>query len=119
MRDIVKGLLYITKTNCQWDYVPKDYPPITTLFYYFRIQTLDGTWKKIHNFLRRFLRVMYSRNPELSAGILNNQSVKTTGLAFDIGLVVYIKTKTIGHFKVQCLLCSIAAMLQTRRLEVS
>jgi transposase len=39
--DVFNGLLYITKTACQWRALPHDYPDYRTVHAYFRI------WKEI------------------------------------------------------------------------
>ena len=36
LREIVNGIMYVLSTGCQWRYVPKDLPPKSTLFDYFR-----------------------------------------------------------------------------------
>jgi putative transposase len=41
---------------------------------------LDGTWEKMHAALRERVRVRLKRNPQPSAGIVDSQSVKTTGV---------------------------------------
>jgi putative transposase len=40
----------------------------------------DGTWKKLHAALRERVRVRMSRAPKPSAGIVDSQSVKSTGV---------------------------------------
>lgn len=37
--DIYCGILYILKSGCQWDMLPKDFPKYKTCHYYFRIWT--------------------------------------------------------------------------------
>jgi putative transposase len=41
---------------------------------------LDGTWERMHQALRERVRVRLKRNPQPSAGIVDSQSVKTTGV---------------------------------------
>jgi transposase len=41
---------------------------------------LDGTWERLHAALRERVRVRLKRNPQPSAGIVDSQSVKTTGV---------------------------------------
>lgn len=78
IREVINGLLYITRSGCPWRYVPKDYPPKSTVYYYFKKWTDDGTWKKINDELRRQVRIQAKRSPIPSAAILDSQSVKTT-----------------------------------------
>src|SRR5580658_3256595 len=51
VREIVNGLMYVLSTGCQWRYVPKDLPPKSTLFVYFRRWTQTRTLDKIHQVL--------------------------------------------------------------------
>ena len=50
-----------------------------TVHNYFRTWRIDGTWEKLHAALRQRLRVRLKRDPQPSAGIVDSQSVKTTG----------------------------------------
>jgi len=49
-----------------------------TVYNYFLLWRLDGTWERINAALRTELRIAYGRKPESSAAILDSQSVKTT-----------------------------------------
>lgn len=78
MRQILNGLLYQTRTGCQWRYIPKDYPKKSILWYYFKKWTVDGTWKRINDGLRKRVRVLHGRDEEARAAILDSQSTKTS-----------------------------------------
>ena len=41
MRAVMNGVMYILSTGCQWRYIPKDFPPRSTLHDYF-------TWWHCH-----------------------------------------------------------------------
>lgn len=60
--------------------LPRDFPPWKTVFHYFRRWRLDGVWERMNGALRRRLREKLGRHPEPSAGIVDAQSVKTTGV---------------------------------------
>jgi putative transposase len=51
-----------------------------TVYHYFRKWRIDGTWARINRALRESLRVRLKRDPQPSAGIVDTQSVKTTGV---------------------------------------
>ena len=77
-REIVNAILYVLRTGCQWRALPHDLPPWKTVYTYFRVWRLDGTWKHIHDALRRKVRRSVGKRAEASAAILDSQSVKTT-----------------------------------------
>ena len=41
---------------------------------------MDGTWERMHAALRERVRVRLKRNPQPSAGIVDSEAVKTTGV---------------------------------------
>jgi putative transposase len=59
---------------------PRLRTPWKTVYHYFRLWRLDGTWERMHAALRQRVRVRLKRNPQPSAGIVDSQSVKTTGV---------------------------------------
>ena len=81
MREIANGIFYILRAGCAWDMLPKDFPPKSTVFYYFNAWRKDGSWKKLNDTLRCQVRVMQGRNEQPSAGIIDSQSVKTADAA--------------------------------------
>ena len=88
-REILNAVFYLLKTGCQWRMLPREFPPWKTVFHYFRQWRLDGTWEKINRAIREQLRVRIGRNPEPSAGIVDAQSAKTTGVGGeDVAMMV-------------------------------
>ena len=79
-REILNAIFYLVKSGCAWRLLPHDFPPWKTVYYYFRAWRVDGTWERIHSALRQRVRVRLKRNPQPSAGIVDSQSVKTTGV---------------------------------------
>lgn len=77
-REIVNAILYVLRTGCQWRALPPDLPPWKTVYTYCRTWRLDGTWKCLHDTLRRKVRRAVGKQPEASAAILDSQTVKTT-----------------------------------------
>jgi len=79
-REILDAIFYLLRSGCAWRLLPHDFPPWKTLHHYFRIWRLDGTWESLNNALRERLRVRMGRNAWPSAGIVDSQSVKSTGV---------------------------------------
>jgi putative transposase len=68
----------VVRSGCAWRLLPHDFPPWRTVYYYFRIWRLDGTWKRIHRALREGLRIRLGRATLPGAGIVDSQSIRTT-----------------------------------------
>ena len=80
LREILDAIFYVLRSGCQWRLLPHDFPRWPTVYYYFRTWRLDGTWESVNRALRERLRVRLKRGPQPSAGIVDSQSVKTTGV---------------------------------------
>ncbi len=78
LRDVVDAILYVLRTGCQWRYLPKDFPPRSTVWRYFDEWRHNGTLEAIHDALREKVRRAAGKKPRPSAAILDSQSVKTT-----------------------------------------
>ena len=60
--------------------LPKDFPPSKTIYDWFRRWRLDGTWERLNAQLRERLRTRLGRDFEPSAGIVDSQTLRTTGV---------------------------------------
>jgi putative transposase len=80
LREILDAIFYIARSGCQWRLLPHDFPPWKTVHHYLRTWRKDGTWERIHAALRERLRVRLKRDPQPSAGVVDSQSVKSTGV---------------------------------------
>ncbi len=79
-REIVNAIFYLIRTGCAWRLLPRDLPPWRTVFHYWRLWRLDGTWERLHTALRERVRVHAGRYVQPTAGIIDSQSAKTTGV---------------------------------------
>ena len=77
-REIVNGLLYVTRTGCQWRALPPDLPPWRILSWYFMAWRDDRTLERIHDRLRSAVRLSAGRDVQPTAAVLESPSVKTT-----------------------------------------
>jgi putative transposase len=80
LREILNAIFYVVKSGCAWRLLPHDFPPWKTVYHYFRTWRVDRTWERVHRALRERMRVRLKRNPQPSAGIVDSQSIKTTGV---------------------------------------
>ena len=78
LRDVVDGLLYLSRAGCAWRLLPHEFPPWPTVHHYYRCFRRDGTWERVHDTLREQCRVAAGRHAQPSAAVVDSQSVKTT-----------------------------------------
>ena len=77
-REIVNAILYLTRTGCQWRYLPHDFPPYALVSHYFHQWRKNGLLERLHEGLRAMIRHEAGKQPTPSAVIVDSQSVKTT-----------------------------------------
>jgi putative transposase len=78
LRDVVDAILYVLRTGCQWRYLPKDFPPKSTVWRYFDQWRHNGTLDKIHDALRRKVRAAQKPYSPRTTASVDSQSVDTT-----------------------------------------
>lgn len=80
LRAVLNGLLYKLKTGCQWELLPRSFPPKSTVHYYFQQWTKKGIWARINDALRRQVRVEVEarEHVEATGGVIDTQSAKSS-----------------------------------------
>jgi transposase len=77
-RSILNALFYMIRCGCPWRYLPKDFPPFTTVQNRFYAWRDSGLWDQIVAVLVMAVREAEGRMPAPSVVIVDSQSVKTT-----------------------------------------
>jgi putative transposase len=105
LREVLNALLYLRRTGCPWRMLPREFPPQSTVYGYFRRFWEEGTWSTIQVTLLVAAREQAGREASPTAGIVDSQSVKTTEAGgprgFDAGKKVngrkrHLVTATLG-----------------------
>src|ERR1044071_2583226 len=75
LRDVVDAIFYLLRTGCQWRYLPKDFPPKSTVWRYFDEWRHNGTLDQIHDTLRKKVRTQEKPVRPRTTASLDSQSV--------------------------------------------
>jgi putative transposase len=78
LRDVVDAIFYVLRTGCQWRYLPKDFPPKSTVWRYFDEWRHNGTLDTIHDLLRKKVRTQEKPYTPRTTASVDSQSVDTT-----------------------------------------
>ena len=77
LRKVFNGILYLTKTGCQWRMLPHTFGCWQTVYGYFNKWREQGIFERIQQMLTRKERKRQGRLHTPSAGCIDSQSVKT------------------------------------------
>src|SRR3974390_166166 len=77
VREVMNGAMYVLSTGCQWRYLPKDFPPPSTVHNYFAWWQGHPVLDRIQHALLGECRDKAEREASPPAAIIDSQSVKS------------------------------------------
>lgn len=78
VRDVFNAILYVNRTGIAWKYLPHDFPPHSTVYYYYALWRDEGIFAQLNCELTGLARVKAGRAAEPTAAVIDTQSVKTS-----------------------------------------
>jgi putative transposase len=81
MREVLNTIFYLNRSGCQWDMLPHDLLPKSTVYDHFAQWRDDGTLQEILDALRKQVRVAGGHDPNPSVASIDSQTVKATEIA--------------------------------------
>ena len=78
LRRVWNAIQYLAAAGCAWSLLPKGFPPVSTVRYYFYRWRDDGLLAEINRQLVASARLEDGRDVQLTAGVIDSQSVKTS-----------------------------------------
>ena len=76
IREVLNAIFYVLATGCQWQALPKDFPPKSTVWDYLDLWEWDGTIERIHHVLYVAVREQAGREASPSTAIIDSQTAK-------------------------------------------
>ena len=78
-RDIIDGILYRLKNGCNWQDLPKDLPPYSTVYWHYKQWRDTGTFEALMTRLHELVRAQVQKKPKWTTLIIiDSQAVKNT-----------------------------------------
>ena len=78
LRSVWNAILYVNRTGIAWKYLPHDFPPPGTVYYYYAAWRDEGIFKQLNTDLTALARQQAGRNAEPTAAVIDTQSIKTS-----------------------------------------
>src|SRR5881392_282000 len=78
LRDVLDAIFYVLRSGCQWRYLPKDFPPRSTVWGYFDEWRHNGTLEAIHDKLRDRVRKQEKPGRPRRTASIDSQSVDSS-----------------------------------------
>jgi len=93
MWEVLNAIFYILCEGGRWRANPCDFPKWQTVYTYFRNWRINGTWVRIHDHLREWVRVDEEREPSPSEAVIDFHCVKSAAMGssqvgFDAGKLI-------------------------------
>ena len=76
VREVLNAIFYVLSTGCQWNALPSDLPPRSTVWDYLDLWDWDGTIERIHHGLYVQNREQAGREASPTTAIIDAQSAK-------------------------------------------
>src|SRR3954452_17229587 len=67
LRRVINAIFYRLQAGCQWRMLPRDFPPRSTVYGYFRAWIAAGVWAHVHDVLYRRARELEGRDESPTA----------------------------------------------------
>ena len=76
VREVLNAIFYLLSTGCQWNALPKDLPPRSTVHDYLSRWDWDGTIERVHHLLYVAVREAAGREASSTTAIIDSQTAK-------------------------------------------
>ncbi|MGB3389197.1 MAG: IS5 family transposase [Pseudaminobacter sp.] len=93
LRSVINAIFYLLRTGCQWRQLPREFPPWSTVYWYFRKWQRTGAWVRLQRELYRLTRIRSGRAECPTVVIMDGQSVKTTEVGGTRGFDAFKRVK--------------------------
>ena len=78
-RELIDGILYRLKNGCNWEDLPKDLPPYSTVFWHYNQWRKAGSFERLMTVLHEQVRAQVKKKPKWTTLMMaDSQAVKNT-----------------------------------------